>query len=191
MKIKIIKRYNRNTHTYTSTHSFIIHLSWQKINFPRSVCLNRVLEKQYKGTMHIFSYFTLSNLFQETKIYKYLLEMYIIKICWSRLLSLTYTGIYHQHSDADLCVQKNPWGFLLKMQIPESQPQRMKLHIQKCHLNYMKNTTTLLGSPPYLVDGHGTLFLQLFILTIQVLDQIFNYPFCFDCSSVVFLRIQI
>ena len=42
-------------------------------------------------------------------------------------------------------------------------------------------------SPLYLVDGHGTMLLQLFVFTVQVLYQIFNYPFSFDCSSVVFL----
>lgn len=46
------------------------------------------------------------------------------------------------------------------------------------------------GVQPHLVDGHGTMLLQLLILTIQVLHEVFDDPLCFDGSSVVFLEIQ-
>ena len=41
--------------------------------------------------------------------------------------------------------------------------------------------------PTYLVAGHGAMLLQLLVFTTEVLHQIFNDPFRFDCSSVVFL----
>lgn len=45
------------------------------------------------------------------------------------------------------------------------------------------------GVQPHLVDGHGTMLLQLLILTIQVLHEVFDDPLCFDGCSVVFLEI--
>lgn len=49
----------------------------------------------------------------------------------------------------------------------ESHPRQWDL--VKHHLNSTQE------SPLYLVDGHGAMLLQLFVFTVQVLYQIFNY----------------
>jgi hypothetical protein len=43
-------------------------------------------------------------------------------------------------------------------------------------------------SQPHLVDGHGTVLLELLILAVQVLHEVLYDPFCLDGSSVVFLE---
>lgn len=76
---------------------------------------------------------------------------------------------------------KAPRGILLKMQIPGGCAIPGGWDLMKQHLKPREE------EPPHLVDGHGAVLLQLLIFTVQLLYQSFNYPFSFDCSSVVFL----